>query len=185
MECRLRNAGVSNCSFDTDDGVVVRSMTLSRFLSGVMNVLSICRLLEDMGVRPNLGVLSVSDALLRLVGVAAIAGLPTLNIFVGVPLFGVPSSLSTSRSNKPSTLPSRCGVGPRVVTGVGLKSLREIAGVFIRSSSGRDSFLGVSICRDLFFGVSTGWAVGARFWLRESCRVGGGILPERTSRTRL
>lgn len=95
-------------------------------------------LLEDMGVRPSFVELSMSYVLVRLLGVAWTFVRDRPGVLGGLVvsfLDGVPSSFSTSRSNKPRTLPSRCGVGPRDVTGAGLNSFLDMAGVFINSSS--------------------------------------------------
>jgi hypothetical protein len=147
---------------DTDDGVLA-SMLPRRFLIGVAKAFSICLLPEDIGVRPSLVTLSASYLPARLLGVDCtcardLPGVP--GGFVVSFLDGVPSSFSTKRSNKPSTRPSLCGVGPREVTGAGLKSFLDMAGVFMSSSSRDCCFDGVSTHLFRLSGVSTGIGSG-------------------------
>lgn len=125
-------------------------------------MLSICRLLLDIGVLLSFIALSSLMDPLRLVGVAWIPA-AVYDLLVSLVDFeGVPSSFSTSKSNKPRTLPSRCGVGPRDVTAAGLKSFLDIAGLFIISCS-CVGFDGVSAYFVFLTGVSAGIDCDFRF----------------------
>lgn len=143
------------------------------------------RLLEDMGVLPNLPFSSSSSISLafRFVGVACTV--PGWSFAFSVVDFVGVCSLPDSRSKSPRMRPSFWGVGPIEVGTAGLKSFR-VEGVAKSGSSILivRVFEGVSCGRVRLDGVCArgGSVLG---FCNLAGFLGGGTLPERMSRTLL
>lgn len=102
------------------------------------------------------------------------------------PRDGVPSSLSTMRSNRPRTRPSLCGVGPMDRGAAGLKRVLAMEGVVVDMGLWGDErgLDGVSRCFCILDGVWVLNSAGLRFFGWPGFE-GGGTLPDKMSRSLL
>ena len=110
----LRNKGVAKCSLDTDDGVFLNCSFGCLPLRGVAKLSSINRFPLEAGVLLCLFVPGMSSpSLIGLRGVPCT--LPSGPVIMTCPFRGESSPSSESRSKRPRTWPSFCGVGPRTL----------------------------------------------------------------------
>ena len=116
----LRNKGVVKCSLDTDDGVFPGRSFGCLPLRGVAKLSSINRFPLEAGVLLCLFVPGMSSS--SLIGLRGVPStLPSGPVIVICSFRGESSPSSESRSKRPRTCPSFCGVGPRTLLLIGVK----------------------------------------------------------------
>jgi len=116
----LRNNGVAKCSLETDVGVLPGRSFGCLPLRGVAKLSSMNRFPLEAGVLLCLFVPRISSpSLISLCGVPCT--LPSEPVIVSCPFRGDSSPSSESRSKRPRTCPSFCGVGPRTLLWTGVK----------------------------------------------------------------